>query len=105
MLLTFVTVIGVTLLIFGEVLAELAPPELKVLVIAISVIAFLVSIITAVYIDYKGGKYKCLKCGKEFVPTVKSYIFSPHFGTTRHLKCPECSEKSWCKQIKKRDVL
>ena len=105
MLLTFVTVIGVTLLIFGEVLAELAPPELKVLVIVVSVIAFSVSIITAICLDYKDGKYRCEKCGKEFMPSVRSYIFSPHFGTTRHLKCPECGEKSWCKQIKKRDVL
>ena len=105
MLLAFITVVGAALYIFGVVLAELAPPELKVLVIVVSVIAFLMSIITAVYIDYKNGKYKCEKCGGEFEPSVASYVFSPHFFTSRHLKCPKCGEKSWCKQIKKRDVL
>lgn len=98
MLSTFIAIAGATLFIFGFALAELVSVELKTMIIVVSVVAFFVSIITALYIDYKDGKYKCSKCGAEFVPSAISYIFSPHFGSTRHLKCPECNEKSWCKR-------
>ena len=101
----FAVFVGTAMLIFGMVLSELAPAELKAVIIVISAATFLVSIIFALYVDYKNGKYKCPNCGEKFVPSAVSYVFSAHFGTTRYLKCPKCNEKSWCKQVKKRDVL
>ena len=35
--------------------------------------------------------------------TFFKYLMSPHFGSTRHLECPCCNEKSWCKRSKDKD--
>ena len=99
----FVTAVGVTILIFGIVLSELVEFELKIVILALSSATFLLSVITAAYIDYKKGKYQCKNCGKTFKPTVWQYIISPHIGSTRNLRCPSCNEKSWCKRLKEED--
>lgn len=98
MITAFVSFAGLTTLVFGIALSELLEPELKVIILAFSIINFVVSIMTAVYIDCKNGKYKCKNCGKEFMPSMIHYILSPHIGSKRYLKCPECDEKSWCKK-------
>ena len=100
---TFIASVGAAILIFGIVLSELVEFELKIMVLAVSIATFVLSIITAAYVDYKNGKYTCENCGKTFKPTVLQYIISPHMGTTRRLRCPECNEKSWCKRQKEKD--
>ena len=64
--------------------------------IGISVIMVWIAIFYAVKIDYETAVYKCRKCGHIFKPTFKAYFFGAHTLKTRHLKCPECEEKSWC---------
>ena len=96
----FVTLVGITILVLGLVISEPLPIDTKIAVLTLSTATFVMSIITAVYIDHKNGKYVCKNCGKEFKPTLKEYIFSTHMFSTRHLKCPHCGEKSWCKSCK-----
>ena len=99
----FVTAVGVTILIFGIVLSELVEFELKIVILSLSTVTFLLSIITAAYLDYKNGKYQCKNCGKTFKPTVWQYTISPHIGNARNLRCPGCNEKNWCKRVKDED--
>jgi DNA-directed RNA polymerase subunit RPC12/RpoP len=50
-------------------------------------------------LEVDAGYYECKKCHHKFVPTYKEVLLSTHMGTTRHLKCPNCNEKSWCKKV------
>ena len=100
----FIASVGAAIYILGTVLCTVLEEfELKVIVMSISIFTFLVSIITAAYVDYNKGKYVCKNCGNTFKPTFFKYLMSPHFGSTRHLECPCCNEKSWCKRSKDKD--
>ena len=103
MLEIFIISTGAAIYIMGAALSTLLEAELKIIVLSFSIAAFLISIITAAYADYKKRKYICNKCGHKFNPTFSKYIISPHFGRTRHLKCPYCGEKSWCKACTDKD--
>ena len=46
--------------------------------------------------------HKCKNCGCEFVPTYKQALWAMHMGTTRHLKCPKCNKRTWCKKVLKK---
>ncbi|MBS7310823.1 MAG: helix-turn-helix transcriptional regulator [Treponema sp.] len=52
-------------------------------------------------IETKTGNYQCSECGHKYVPTYKASIWSPHMGTTKYMKCPECGKKSWQKKVLK----
>jgi transcriptional regulator with XRE-family HTH domain/DNA-directed RNA polymerase subunit RPC12/RpoP len=68
----------------------------------ICVIATIVALATMYYglkLEVDAGYYECKKCHHKFVPTYKEVLWSTHMGTTRHLKCPNCNEKSWCKKV------
>ena len=65
---------------------------------AISIILMFVAICFAAKIEYETGVFQCRKCGHLFKPTFKAYIFGAHTLMTRHLKCPHCDEKTWCKR-------
>jgi DNA-directed RNA polymerase subunit RPC12/RpoP len=68
----------------------------------ICVIATIVALATMFYglkLEVDAGYYECKKCHHKFVPTYKEVLWSTHMGTTRHLKCPNCNEKSWCKKV------
>ena len=93
-------VISIALLVISTILAEeaLISPVTATVLIIISVILVFVAIFFAAKIDYETGVYKCRKCGNVFKPTFKAYLWGAHTLTTRLLKCPKCSEKSWCKR-------
>jgi transcriptional regulator with XRE-family HTH domain/DNA-directed RNA polymerase subunit RPC12/RpoP len=68
----------------------------------ICVIATIVALATMYYglkLEVDAGYYECKKCHHKFVPTYKEALLATHMGTTRHLKCPNCNEKSWCKKV------
>ena len=71
-----------------------------VVLIAVSVVLVWIAIFYAAKVDYETGVYKCRKCGHTFKPTFRAYVWGAHTLTTRHLKCPECNEKSWCTRKK-----
>ena len=93
-------VISIALLVISTILAEEAviSSALATVIITISVILVFVAIFFAAKVDYETGVYECRKCGHLFKPTFKAYLWGAHTLTTRHLKCPKCEEKSWCKR-------
>ncbi len=93
-------VLSIALLVVSTVLAEekIINTVTAIAFIAVSVILVWIAIFYASKVDYETGVYECRKCGHTFKPTFKAYIWGAHTLTTRHLKCPECSEKSWCKR-------
>ena len=101
-----VSIIGVVLsiavLVISTILAEekIINPTTAVVLISGSVVLVLIAISYAAKVDYETGVYKCRKCGHTFKPTFRAYVWGAHTLTTRHLKCPECNEKSWCTRKK-----
>ena len=65
-------------------------------------IVFLPSTFYALKLEVSVGAYRCKSCGNEFVPTYKEALNAMHMGTTRHLRCPACHERTWCKKVLKK---
>ena len=95
-------VLSIALLVVSTILAEekIINTATAVVLIAVSVVLVWIAIFYAAKVDYETGVYECRKCGHTFKPTFKAYILGVHTLTTRHLKCPECKEKSWCTRKK-----
>ena len=93
-------VISITLLVISAILAEekIITPAIAITLAAVSAVLVLIAIFFAAKVDYETGVYECGKCGHTFKPTFKAYILGVHTLTTRHLKCPKCEEKSWCRR-------
>ncbi len=96
-------VLSISLLVISTVLAEekIINTETAIVLIAVSVVLVWIAISYAAKVDYETGVYECRKCRHTFKPTFKAYIWSVHTLTTRHLKCPKCEGKSWCKRKSK----
>lgn len=71
---------------------------LKVLLIAIGCVVLALGIIVSCALELDAGSYECKHCGHKFTPSLKAYIFGPHVGFTRKLRCPACGKKSYCKK-------
>ena len=95
-------VLSIALLVVSTILAEekIINTATAVALIAVSVVLVWIAISYAAKVDYETGVYKCRKCGHTFKPTFRAYVLGAHTLTTRHLKCPECNEKSWCTRKK-----
>ena len=63
---------------------------------------FLIPCFYALKLEVSVGAYKCTKCGQEIVPTYSEALWAMHMGFTRHLRCPHCGKRTWCKKIVKR---
>ena len=72
-----------------------------VAVIALCVV-FLIPCFYALKLEVSVGAYKCKNCGHEIVPTYFEALWAMHRGTTRHLKCPKCNKRTWCKKVIKK---
>ena len=62
-------------------------------------VVFLLPCFYALKLEVSVGAYKCKNCGYEIVPTYSEALWAIHRGTTRHLKCPKCNKRTWCKKI------
>ena len=93
-------VVSITLLVISSILAEkkIINPAIAITLTAVSTVLVLIAIFYAAKVDYETGVYECRKCGHTFKPTFKAYILGVHTLTTRHLRCPKCEEKSWCRR-------
>ena len=94
-------IVSITALISGILVAAFFIPEgvwQLVTIIAITVV-FLIPCFFALKLEVSVGAYKCKNCENEFVPTYKEALNAMHMGTTRHLKCPKCGKRSWCKKV------
>lgn len=69
----------------------------------IAVAIFVSGICVAMEGERTLGYYQCKSCGELFVPSFGAYSTGMHLGTTRHLKCPYCEKKTWCKKVFSKD--
>ena len=67
--------------------------------IGISIGILLIAAFMGLKIEADAGYYKCPKCNHKFVPEYKKVLMAKHYWTTRHLKCPQCGQKTWCKKV------
>ena len=96
-------IVSVTALVAGISAVALFVPEgvwQLVAIIAI-VVVFLIPCFYALKLEVSVGAYKCKNCGNEFVPTYSEALWAMHLSTTRHLKCPKCGKRTWCKKVLK----
>ena len=93
-------VISTALLVISSILAEeeIINSAIAITLTAVSTVLVLIAIFYAAKVEHETGVYECRKCGHTFKPTFKAYIWGAHTLTTRHLKCPKCEEKSWCRR-------
>jgi len=68
-------------------------------IICLSTIVFIIAGFIALKFEVDAGYYECKNCHHKFIPTYKEAILAMHMSTTRHLKCPRCHKKSWCKKV------
>ena len=96
------TVIMVALIAGLFIAAFLIPKGVWQLVTIIGLcVVFLIPCFYALKLEVSVGAYKCKNCAHEFVPTYREALNAMHRGTTRHLKCPKCGKRTWCKKVLK----
>lgn len=95
---TFI-ILSIVFLVSGILIVKYTDFSLdaKVFIEIITIVLFLLFFFLACETERKAGIYVCKKCGTEFEINIKRYIFSPHIGRSRRLRCPKCGEKSYCK--------
>ena len=85
------------------IVAFLVPEEIaQTLTILGLCVIFLLPCFYALKLEISVGCYKCKNCGQEIIPTYSEALWAMHRGTTRHLKCPKCNKRTWCKKIIKK---
>ena len=87
--------------IFIAAFAIPAGPWQLVTIVAVCVV-FLAPCFYVLKLEVSIGAYKCKNCGHETVPTYSQALIAMHMGTTRHLKCPACGKRTWCKKVLKK---
>ena len=99
-----IMIVSMTALIAGIFIAAFLIPEgIWQLVTIIGIcIVFLIPCFYALKLEVSVGAYKCKNCGHEIVPTYKEVLMAKHRGFTRHLMCPKCNKRIWCKKILKK---
>ena len=99
-----IMIVSMNALIAGIFIAAFLIPEgIWQLVIILGIcIVFLIPCFYALKLEVSVGAYKCKNCGHEIVPTYKEVLMAKHRGFTRHLMCPKCNKRTWCKKILKK---
>ena len=99
-----IMIVSMTALIASIFIAAFLIPEgvwQFVTILGVCVV-FLIPCFYAVKLEVSVGAYKCKNCGHEIVPTYKEAMMAMHRGFTRHLLCPECHKRTWCKKVLKK---
>ena len=99
-----IMIVSMTALLAGIFLAAFLIPKgvWQFVTILGACIVFLIPCFYAVKLEVSVGAYKCQNCGYEIVPTYKEAMMAMHRGFTRHLKCPKCNQRTWCKKVLKK---
>ena len=99
-----IMIVSMTALIAGIFIAAFLIPEgIWQLVTILGIcIVFLILCVYALKLEVSVGAYKCKNCGHEIVPTYKEVLMAKQRGFTRHLMCPKCNKRTWCKKILKK---
>ena len=72
--------------------------SLRIWLIIIAFVVIVIGVIICCFLDNDFGSFECRNCGHKFVPNLGAYIMGMHTITTRHLKCPKCGKRTWCKK-------
>ncbi len=72
------------------------------IVLAVSTVLFMIAGFIGLKFEVDAGYYECKNCHHKFVPTYKEVLLTVHYGTTRYLKCPECSKRTYAKKVMKK---
>ena len=96
-----IMIVSMLALFIGIFIAAFLIPEgvIQLITILGICIVFLIPCLYALKLEVSVGAYKCKNCGYEIVPTYSEALWAMHSGTTRHLKCPKCNKRTWCKKI------
>ena len=99
-----IMIVSMTALLAGIFLSAFLIPEGSWQLVAILgiCIVFLIPCFYALKLEVSLGAYKCQNCGYEIVPTYKEAMMAMHRGFTRHLMCPKCNKRTWCKKVMKK---
>ena len=99
-----IMIVSMTALLSGIFVAAFLIPEgiLQAVVIIGICVVFMIPCFYALRLEVSVGAYKCKNCGHEIVPTYKEAMMAMHRGFTRHLYCPKCNKRTWCKKVLKR---
>jgi transcriptional regulator with XRE-family HTH domain len=99
-----IMIVSITVLFAGIFIAAFLIPDgpLQLVVILAICIVFLIPCFFALKLEVSVGAYKCEECGYEIVPTYSEALWAMHRGFTRHLKCPKCNKRTWCKKVIKK---
>ncbi len=94
-----IMIVSMTALIAGIFIAAFLIPEgvWQLVTILCVCVLFLIPCFYALKLEVSVGAYKCQNCGYEIVPTYKEVMMAMHRGFTRHLLCPKCNKRTWCK--------
>ena len=99
-----IMIVSMTALLAGILIAAFFIPEgvwQLVTIVGVCVL-FLIPCFYALKLEVSVGAYKCSHCGYEIVPTYKEVMMAMHRGFTRHLMCPKCNKRTWCKKVLKK---
>ncbi|MBR5317072.1 MAG: helix-turn-helix transcriptional regulator [Lachnospiraceae bacterium] len=99
-----IMIVSMTVLFAGIMISAFLIPEgvWQLVTILGICIVFLVPCFYALKLEVSVGAYKCKECGHEIVPTYSEALWAMHRGFTRHLMCPKCNKRTWCKKILKK---
>ena len=99
-----IMIVSMTALLAGIFITAFLVPEGPMQLVTMLVICVFFSIpcFYALKLEVSVGAYKCKECGCEIVPTYKEAMMAMHRGFTRHLKCPNCNKRTWCKKVLKK---
>ena len=99
-----IMIVSMTALFAGIMISAFLIPEgvWQLVTILGICIVFLVPCFYALKLEVSVGAYKCKECGHEIVPTYSETLWAMHRGFTRHLMCPKCNKRTWCKKILKK---
>ena len=70
-----------------------------ILLLVLAFTFYLAAMFFALKLETDAGYQECKNCHNKFKPTFKAVFLAPHMGMTRHLKCPKCGKKTWCKKV------
>ena len=97
------TMLGGITSIMSAGLLEIGTP-VRIALILIGCVVMFGGIFVAAYLEMTSGYFECARCGEYFLPTKSAYLWAMHSATRRHLRCPHCGQKSWCRRRLSRKI-
>lgn len=95
----YVSSISFIILIFIASFTESMDTTARIILFALGFILLIVGVSFCLKIETETGRYKCRRCGYEYIPKHSAVYFAMHFGRTRYLTCPKCHKKSWQRKV------